>query len=309
MSTNGISRRSAMLIGGALPALIALPVAAQNAAPAPEAPAGQAHKIRLGNFEVATLLGGTNMRDKPIETFGLNADPSEWALLSEANFLPPERAGNSFTMTLVKTADALAIFDTGLMADATLASLAVAGYAPGDVTHVILTHMHGDHVSGLTKDGAPVFANAQLIAPRGEAEYWAANPSDAYTTHVAPLIGAATLIGDGDEVLPGIHAVAAHGHTPGHMTYLLESEGARLLITGDSFNHYVYSVQRPDWHVRFDVDKDMGAQTRKAVLARLAEERIPFVGYHMPYPALAYIAPGDGEGRFRYVPATYQFAG
>ncbi|WP_245155679.1 MBL fold metallo-hydrolase [Paracoccus ravus] len=308
MTKTGISRRNAMKLGGALPALIALPAAAQTAAPAAAAE-GKAHTIKLGNFQVSTLLGGTNMREKPIETFGLNADPSEWALLSEANFLPAEKAGNSFTMTLVKTPEALAIFDTGMVPDVTVAALAAAGYAPGDVTHVILTHMHGDHISGLTKDGAPVFPNATLIAPKAEAEYWAANPGDPYKTHVAPLIDKATLIEDRAEVLPGIHAIAAPGHTPGHMTYLLESDGARLMITADSFNHYVYSVQRPEWHVRFDVDKDMGSETRKKVLARLAEERIPFVGYHMPYPALGYIAPGDGEGHFRYVPATYQFAG
>ncbi|MDS9466789.1 MBL fold metallo-hydrolase [Paracoccus sp. MBLB3053] len=309
MTKTGFSRRDAMLLGGALPALVALPAAAQTAAPDDGAPEGKAHTIKLGNLEVSTLLGGTNMRDNPIETFGLNADPSEWELLSSANFLPPERAGNSFTMTLVKTPEALAIFDTGMFPDMTKASLAAAGHAPEDVTHVVLTHMHGDHVSGLTQDGKPVFPNAKLIAPKAENDYWAANPSEAYTTHVAPLIGDATLIADNDEVLPGITAVAAHGHTPGHTTYLLQSEGARLLITADSFNHYVYSIQRPDWHVRFDVDKDAGAATRTKVLARLAEERIPFIGYHMPYPALAYIAPGDAEGSFRYVPATYQFAG
>ena len=66
-------------------------------------------------------------------------------------------------------------------------------------------------------------------------------------------------------------------------------------------------VQRPDWHVRFDVDKEMGAATRRQVLARLAEERIPFIGYHMPFPALGFIAP-NGEGSYRFVPASYQFA-
>lgn len=193
-----------------------------------------------------------------------------------------------------------------MVAADSVAALAAAGYQPQDVTHVVLPHMHGDHVGGLTEAGQPAFPNAELIVPKAENDYWAANPSDAYTTHVAPLIGAARQIGDGDEIVPGITAEAAHGHTPGHTTYLLESEGQRLLISGDSFNHFVYSVARPDWHVRFDIDKEAGAQARRAVLARLAADRIPFIGYHMPFPALGYIADA-GDGGFRYVPASYQF--
>ncbi|MTH78255.1 MBL fold metallo-hydrolase [Paracoccus aestuariivivens] len=309
MTKTGISRRGAMLMGSALPVMIALPAAAQSQTAAKDAPAGKANTVKLGGFEVTTLLGGASMREKPIETFGLGVDPAEFAKLSEDNFIPSDRSGQSFTMTLVKTPEALVLFDTGMFPENNKAALAAAGYTPEDVTHIVLTHMHGDHVSGMMQGETPMFPNAKLIAPKDENDYWAANPSEAYTAHVAPLIDKATLIGDGDTVLPGITAAAAYGHTPGHTIYLLESDGQKLLITGDSFNHYVYSVQRPDWHVRFDVDKDMGATTRKAVLARLAEERIPFVGYHMPFPALAFIAKGEADDTFRYVPATYQLAG
>jgi len=186
------------------------------------------------------------------------------------------------------------------------AALAAAGHAPEDVTHVVLTHMHPDHISGLISGGKPSFPKALLVAGRLENEYWAANPSDAYSAHVLPLIAKARLIEDGDEVLPGIRAEAAFGHTPGHMVFLLESEGEKLLISGDSFNHYVYTVQRPGWHVRFDVDKDMGVENRKRLLARLAAEGIPLISYHFPFPALGYIG-GDAEAGYRFFPATYQF--
>ena len=106
------------------------------------------------------------------------------------------------------------------------------------------------------------------------------------------------------KVVSGIEAIDSRGHTPGHTCYHIESEGARLMVTGDVCNHYVVSMQRPDWHVRFDMDKEGAVAARKKILGMIAADRIPFVGYHMPYPAVGYAEVlGDG---FRYVPASYQ---
>ncbi len=113
-----------------------------------------------------------------------------------------------------------------------------------------------------------------------------------------------TMISDGQDVVSGVTAVAAAGHTPGHTVYHVESEGRRLLIAADTANHYVASLQRPDWHVRFDMDKEAAAATRKKVFGMVAADGIAFTGYHMPSPAVGYVEP-KGEG-FRYVPATYQ---
>jgi hypothetical protein len=88
------------------------------------------------------------------------------------------------------------------------------------------------------------------------------------------------------------------------MAYHLESEGRRLLLWADSANHYVMAIQRPEWHVRFDYDKEEGAANRKRVLDMLATDRIPATGYHMPFPAVGYIdRSSDG---YRWVPVSYQ---
>ena len=122
--------------------------------------------------------------------------------------------------------------------------------------------------------------------------------------NVTPFREKMTFLADGGEVAPGIRAVAAPGHTPGHMGFHLESEGRRLLIGADFCNHYVLSLQRPDWVVKFDADKEQAARTRKTLLDMIATDRIPFTGYHMPFPAVGFVEKA-GEG-YRYVPASYQ---
>lgn len=295
-----------MLLTGSMPILMAMPAAAQNAAEPKPAFQGQVHGTRLGQVELISILAGGGRNPDPHGTFGVDVPAETFQKVSEQNFVPSDWTAGSYTPVLLRGPDGLALFDTGMEPANLVAGLALAGVKPEDIRHVVLTHMHGDHIGGLMQDGAPVFANAELVAPRAEAEYWARNPSDAYTAKVAPLIGKARLIGDGDEVLPGVRAEAAPGHTPGHTTYLVESDGQKLLLTGDSFNHYVWSVQHPEWHVRFDVDKAQAAETRRRVLVRLANERIPFIGYHMPFPAVGFVAP-NSAGAWRYVPASYQF--
>ena len=113
-----------------------------------------------------------------------------------------------------------------------------------------------------------------------------------------------SFIGDGGSVASGITGMAAFGHTPGHMVYMIESDGAQLVLIADLANHYVWSLAYPDWEVRFDMDKAGAAQSRRAVLGMLATDKIPFVGYHMPFPAMGFVE--TREDGFRYVPASYQ---
>ena len=88
------------------------------------------------------------------------------------------------------------------------------------------------------------------------------------------------------------------------LAFNIESDGKRLVVTGDTVNHYVMSLERPDWHVRFDMDKEKGVATRRRMLDMLATDKVPFAGYHMPFPAIGYVER-SGEG-FRWMPHTYQ---
>ena len=304
-----LSRRHALLAAAALP--FAAPALLRARPALAEAPAmagpgfAPYHRMKLGGFEVTTLLAGSRAGDKPQETFGLNATPEDFAALSAANFIPADKSFNFFTPVVVNTGAELVLFDTGLAPEGTLAALQAAGMTADQVSIVVLTHMHGDHIGGLSgEDGAPTFANARYVTGATEHNNWSMAANEGFDAKVKPLNDKFTFLDDGGAVLPGITAMAAPGHTPGHFTYRLESDGAQLMLLADTTNHYVWSLQRPDWEVRFDADKAQAAQTRKTILGMLAADRIPFAGYHMPFPGIGYVeAQGDG---FRYVPANYQ---
>jgi glyoxylase-like metal-dependent hydrolase (beta-lactamase superfamily II) len=303
-----LSRRAALGAAAAAPFLPALLSARPAAAAAPLQGSAFApfHRFRLGGFEVTALLAGTRASDTPQETFGLNATPEEFAAASAANFIPADRTQNFFTPTLVNTGAELVLFDTGLAADGTGAALAAAGIAPDQIDVVVLTHMHGDHIGGLMgADGTtPAYANARYVTGAVEHNHWAGAANEGFDKNVRPLADKTTFLDDGGSVASGITGMAAFGHSPGHMIYMIESEGQRLAITADTANHFVWSLQFPDWEVRFDADKAAAAATRKAVFGMLAADRVPFIGYHMPFPALGYVEPKDAG--FRFVPMAYQ---
>ncbi len=301
-----LSRRQALFAGATMPLAATLPLPVFAKAEMQGSGFAPWNRFKLGSFEVTTLLAGTPAGEKPQETFGTNASPEDFAALSAANFIPADKTQNFFTPTVINTGAELVLFDTGLAAEGTLAALTAAGYTPDQVDVVVLTHMHGDHIGGLMgADGTtPTFANARYVTGGVEHNHWSGAANEGFDKNVKPLNDKFTFLDDGGSVASGITGMAAFGHSPGHMVYQVESDGQRLMITADTANHYVWSLQKPDWEVRFDADKAAAAAVRKQVFGMIAADKIPFIGYHMPFPGVGYVeAQGDG---FRFVPASYQ---
>ncbi|MDA7948473.1 MAG: MBL fold metallo-hydrolase [Hyphomicrobiaceae bacterium] len=279
------------------------------------------YRFPLGAFEITSLLDGSAKRDGPYPIFGADQKEEDVHALLKQNFLPPTRYESPYTPTLVNTGKDLILFDTGngpggrdtgsgLLRDV----LAKAGHGPDQIDIVVITHGHPDHIAGLMEGDEPAFPNARIVFGALEFDYWNKGENipearrqtrELFMKVAAPFGEKATFIDPGDDVVTGIRAIEAYGHSPGHLVFHVESENHQLLIWSDTCNHYVASLQRPDWHVSFDNDHEQAAATRKKIFDMVHTDRIPVHGYHMPFPALGYL---DKRGStYHWVPTSYQF--
>ncbi|MGX7704335.1 MBL fold metallo-hydrolase [Methylobacterium sp. Gmos1] len=197
-------------------------------------------------------------------------------------------------------------------------ALEACGVAPGDIGTVLVTHLHSDHVGGLTgPDGSPLYPNAEVVIPEEEAAYWLADGAEARAPEgakagfrraqalVATYGDRIRRAGEG-EVLPGIEAILAPGHTPGHTAYRIQSGESSLLIWGDVVHLPAIQFVRPEAGVSFDVDGAIAAATRKRILDQAAADRLLVAGMHLEFPALGSVRR-DGAG-FAWVPEQWSAA-
>lgn len=329
---SGINRRTALALGagGAFGTLAAgdsaraqtAPIQNESGAmpdPHPLAPGWR--RFTFGEAELTCVLDGIRPGEGPFPTFGENQTAELVGDLMAANALPRDRFANFFNVALVEIGDQLVVVDTGFGEGGRangmgllVQRMAAAGFAPEDVDVVALTHLHGDHIGGLTEGSTPTFPNARYVVGREELAFWTseeaktgprAENAQAVATKVVPFEGRMTLLADGDEVVPGMVARAAFGHTPGMLAFEVDGgDGAKVLLAADTFSQFVVSFQRPEWHVRFDQDKEAAAATRQRLAERLADEGMAVMGYHLPFPGVGYVQR-DGDA-FRFVPETYQ---
>ena len=180
------------------------------------------------------------------------------------------------------------------------------GVAPDDISLVLLTHLHGDHIGGLLDGENRRFSNAKVLCSKEEYDYWIGQNNalvkqvkNAYGDDFRGAFGFDETLSLGiDSEIGGIKAVDARGHTPGHTAFLLESSGEKLMIVGDLVHAAAVQFPHPDVCARYDMDAKQAVEARKRLLDMAAEQNIPIAGMHLPGTGFALIKK-DANGGYR----------
>jgi glyoxylase-like metal-dependent hydrolase (beta-lactamase superfamily II) len=279
----------------------------------------QIYRFKLGSFEVTQILDGFRAGPGPHPTFGQEQSAETVHNLLKANGLPPANFEHHFVPTLVNTGRELVLFDAGngkgriATAGHLRDLIATAGYTPEQVDVVVITHGHPDHIGGLMHDGKPAYPNARVVFGEVEFDFWKKGQVrearkqtlQLFQEIAMPFGERATLLKPGADVVSGIRAVNAYGHSPGMLAFHVESDNQRLLIWGDVANHYVVSIQRPEWATGFDDVMDMAVTSRKRILDMATTDKIAVAGFHMPFPSVGFVEKSGTS--YRWVPVSYHF--
>jgi glyoxylase-like metal-dependent hydrolase (beta-lactamase superfamily II) len=251
---------------------------------------------KVGKFEVFMLVENRG-QGRPSILLGASD-----AQLKQ--YLPGGTYQSETNTFLVRTPDRTIVIDTGFGGDI-FDSMKKLGVAPEQVDAVVLTHLHGDHIGGLAKNGKALFPKAALYLAQQEKDYWTVTaPNQGAITALAPYAAVTktflpgALGGSKTELFPGITAIAAFGHTPGHTMYLLESEGQKLLIWGDLMHIQDIQFPVPSLSVSYDTDPKAAAAMRAQVLDYVAKNGIAVGGMHLAYPAVGTVNANGGGYRF-----------
>lgn len=269
--------------------------------------AAKYYGFTIGDFQAMVISDAS--ASLPAAIMGANQDEADVTAFMESKHLMDAEGNipNIIDILVVNNGEDLILFDTGLgNSNQLLSTLAAAGIAPGDVTKVIISHFHGDHVNGLSsEENGLTYPNAEVFFPQPEYDQM---PEDhAARAKLQPAMDAdmVTLYNDGDSPASGITAMAAHGHTPGHMAFMIESNGESLMNIVDSAINVYSGTQHPDWHVRFDSIPDMAVENRKKVFAMSSDDNIRLYGYHFPFPGLGYATRQGEDDSWLWTPNSY----
>ncbi|MQA23571.1 MBL fold metallo-hydrolase [Rugamonas rivuli] len=292
---------------------------AQAAAPMAKFQAPGFYRTTLGDFEITVLNDGTI--DLPVDKL-LKQPPAKTnaALARSFEKSPLETSINAF---LINTGNKLVLIDAGAAslfgptAGKMLANFKASGYKPEQVDEIYISHMHGDHVGGLAANEQRVFPNAIVRAGKLDADFYLSQSNLDKATgeekedfqgammSLNPYVKAGKFqpIVANSELVPGIKSYFNGGHTPGHITYVVESKGQKLALLGDLLHVQAVQFETPGVGVTFDTDSKIAIAERKEAFAAAAKGGYLIGAPHLSFPALGHVRV-NGKG-YDFVPVNY----
>ncbi|WP_312970975.1 MBL fold metallo-hydrolase [Acinetobacter gerneri] len=281
------------------------------------------YRYRLGDFQITALSDGTIPLD--FNQLLLHTNPNEITRYLDHSFRqnPVETSINAY---LVDTGDRIILIDAGFglafnpsVSGKVLNGIRTAGYTPEQITDILITHLHSDHIGGLTVEGKKIFSNATIYASQDDADFFlkpenhkdlknydqqffkdaiqALEPyiaSDQFKTFTGKTI-----------LYPGITAIPAPGHTPGHTFYSVESRGKSVLIIGDLIHNAEVQLSRANITIKFDVNEKAAAAQRIKQLQEISQSKTVIAGSHLPFPGIGQIRK-EQNGSYIFIPVLYQ---
>ena len=302
------------------------------AAPMVKSQAPGFYRVMLGDFEVTALNDG--VVDYTTSQLIPDASPEQIESSLKASALT-EPFGMSYNAFLINTGGKLVLIDTGTGgklkdspffrgAGRLLENLRAAGYQPEQVDEVYITHGGQDHIGGLTSSGQPTYPNAIVRAPKAEMDIFldpkknaeildSANNSKEVRAWLQftkdlfdPYINMEKFESfDQDvELTSGIRALATHGHTPGHTSYIVESKGHIMVVIGDVVLMEAVQFSNPLLGKAFNADPKAAAAQRQRIFDMAVENDYWIAGSHLSFPGIGHVRPSK-QGGYVWVPASY----
>ena len=282
----------------------------------------RSHRFKLGRFECMVVNDGTFAYPHPSEIFFRNAPKERLEQVLREHDLDPkqwEEYVSPYLSLVIYTGQHRVLVDTGAdgMAPTTgklIENLQAGGIGPEEIDVVIVTHGHPDHIGGnIDSEGKPAFKNARYVMWKDEWDFWISRPDLSQMqvdeeikqllltfarNNLPPIQGQLDLVEQESEIVPGIKAVSAPGHTPGHMAVAISSEGENLLCFSDAAIHPIH-LEQPDWYSVFDLAPEQALASKRRLMERAVVEKALVFGFHFSFPGLGHVIQRGEEWQWR----------